>query len=265
MIDIPDIEDLIADRALFNAFVYTPIDEAVKELDRRQKNTAITLEDLPSAFDTGPRAVLFRQGFTPNYEVRRFISIVDAISLDPLFIDHPLDKFVAKNEWKYFLGKMYFFLGRDKNGNTVQECHKVINFEGSEGQLMTNLNTLWGQPLIEFHKELFFKAFPMYKNNIFDASEWLSKDGGAITYYKKVLHLFIKNGILFENFLLDKNERVFTKDIFLPAFITVMKETGLKPLIIALEPTEIEGEKFWMYHPVNDKSYVLDKLSNRSQ
>jgi len=263
---IPDIETLLTNREVFNEFVYTPLSEAVVQLSKRGLENKELFFDIPTIFNEGSRAVLFRQGITSNYEVRRFISITDASSLTPIFIDHSVDKFVAKNEWKYFLGKVFFYLGKDKFGQTQQESIKIINFDGCEGKIMTDIKTLWGQSMIDFHRELFLKNFPHLQDSIFDASVWLSQEGGAAQYYKKALKLFIKNAILFENFLLDDNgEAKFIKDVFLPAFIHVIEETGYKPLIVALEPTDIEGESFWMYHPPEEKGYILSKLHNNRE
>ena len=56
---------------------------------------------------------------------------------------------------------------------------------------------------------------------------------------------------------------LFTKTVFLPAFIAVYKEFGVKPLIVALEPTEIETDIFWMSHPYPHKR-LLTKNKNKS-
>jgi hypothetical protein len=61
--------------------------------------------------------------------------------------------------------------------------------------------------------------------------------------------------------MLDVKELTFTKEVFLPAFLRIFNETGKKPMIIALEPTEIESEVFWMCHPAETMSLVEDKLS----
>ena len=107
----------------------------------------------------------------------------------------------------------------------------------------------------------------LYKNKnkdmiFFDASNWFLKSGGnAKEYYKNFLTLFVSHGILLENFMLDVKELTFTENIFLPAFMQVLRETGKKPLIIALEPTEIESNIFWMCHPQDTKRFVESKIS----
>jgi len=88
--------------------------------------------------------------------------------------------------------------------------------------------------------------------------------GGADKYYTPFTALFIKDAILFENFMLDSKEISFTKDIFLSAFIEVYRKTGCKPLIVALEPTDIEGDEFWPCHP-NGKTSSENQQMGYSQ
>ena len=60
--------------------------------------------------------------------------------------------------------------------------------------------------------------------------------------------------------MLDVKELSFTKEVFLPAFIEVIRITGVKPLIVALSPTDIEGDNFWMCHPHESEIHVKEKL-----
>ena len=76
------------------------------------------------------------------------------------------------------------------------------------------------------------------------------------------LGLFLQNAILFENFILDYKELEFTKEVFLPAFIEIYKRFGIKPLIVALEPTNLEWEIFWMCHPFESKKVVDGRLKS---
>jgi hypothetical protein len=267
-----DIESLISSREKFNAFVYTSVDEAVNELKRRQKGGLKHFAEenlpigVPHVFKERNCAVLFRQLATPNYELRRFVSLMDAIdSLTPLFFEYLNDKYTDNNDWKYYLGKMPFFSGKGKKGGEKITWLNVIDFNTSRGKKINEVKTLWGQSLADFHHELFDEAYQKKEKNVtfFDASEWFSKSGGtAKDYYKNFLTLFISHGILFDNFMLDAKEMMFTRDIFLDAFIQVYQDTGgVKPLIVALEPTEVESNLFWFCHPYSSKSFVDKKLS----
>lgn len=266
------IEGLVSDREKFNAFVYMPVDEAIKELEKRQaENFESKIEKYlpigtPEILKKKKFAVMFRQLVTPNYESRRFIHLIDALdNFTPMFFEYSEDKYTDNNEWKYYLGKMLFYSGKGKNGGEKISNMNIIDFNTSRGKKINAVKTIWGQNLVDFHHE-FFRETYINKNKeivLFDASEWFSKSGGsAKEYYKNFLALFVSHGILFENFMIDVKELEFTKNIFLPAFIKVLNETGKKPLIVALEPTKIESSLFWMCHPSDTKEFVNSKINS---
>lgn len=265
-----DIEQLVSDRVVFNAFVYTPVEEALKTIESRRNDSilrervlTIIPNDIPDVLRDRNVAILFRHVATPNYEIRRFISIVDAIGgIDPLFWEYHSDKFTSNNELKHALGKMSFFFGNGKKGGQKINRHNIINFNSENGKKIKEICTVWNESLIDFHHNLFALSYPKLADNcFFDASEWFKESGGsAKEYYIKFLALFIQNGILFENFMLDEKEREFTKTVFLPAFISVWELTGVKPLIVALEPTEIEGDNFWVCYPSETERHITEKL-----
>ncbi|HEY9480806.1 MAG TPA: hypothetical protein VIR98_01065 [Candidatus Paceibacterota bacterium] len=265
-----DIEKLISDREAFNAFIYTPLDKAIEELRSRNADESLgaRMRDsvairIPEPLSDGPKAVLFRQVTTPNYELRRFVSIADAVcGLQPLFWEYRKDKFTSNNDVKKALGKLSFFFGKGKKGGSKIERLNVIDFNSYNGKKIDEVKTLWGQPLVDFHRELFENTYPKLDTAVFyDASDWFATSGGAAKgYYENFLSLFVKHAVLFENFMLDMKEVGFTREIFLPAFLRIMKATGVKPLIVALEPTDIEGEEFWMCHPHTSLDYVKKKL-----
>jgi hypothetical protein len=131
----------------------------------------------------------------------------------------------------------------------------------ANGRRISELKTLWGEGFVEFHHEFLHERFPHLRDKHVDISSWLKESGsGAKDYYQKFFTLFLKDGILFENFLLDKKELNFTKEIVLPAIINIEKATGKKPLIVALEPTKHEGDKFWNSYPPNTIDFVNNKL-----
>lgn len=267
------IDELIADREKFTRFVYTPLDEALEEFKKRQNDKELSevLQKLlpigaPSPMKNSPKAVMFRQLVTPNYEIRRFLDLIDMVEeLDPMFLEYAEDKFTDNNEWKYSLGKMSFYFGQGKKGGEKIQRTRVIDFNSYRGKKLSEVKTLWGQSLIDFHHEFFLEAYGeiLSEDSFFDGSDWFSRSGGqAIDYYKNFLMLFIRDGILFENFLLDTKEVDFTRNVFLPAFIEATLESGVKPLIVALEPTDIESAEFWMCHPASTVSFVHKKMQS---
>lgn len=260
------IEELVADRQKFIDFVYTSPEDAVKELKRRWHDESIKVPiSIPPIFEKGFKAVLHRQLITPNYEVLRFLSIADGLDFDPIFFEYTKDKFVTENEWKYHLGCLHFYLGHGKKGGIKLDRSNIIDFNKSNGKKLSDVKTIWNQSLVDFHHELFLKRFPKLNPKLFDGSDWYSKNGGcAKDYYKNFFLLFIKHGILFENFMLDTKEMSFSKEVFLPAFIEVKEKTGLKPLIVALEPTEIEEDIFWMCYPPEEVVRSVKKKTGKA-
>lgn len=267
-----EIEELVSNKQAFSEFIYTSLEDAVKELSLRQGDEKIKqyineflVAGVPEPFKDKKCAVLFRQIATPNYEVRRFVSIVDALGKEfkPLFFEYLEDKFTDNNEWKYSLCKMSFFAGKGKKGGSKIDRLNIIDFNAFKGKKFSEITTFWGQKLGDFHRELIKRTYSHFDaGSFYDASDWFAQSGGhAKDYYTHFLKLFLQNGILFENFMIDEKELSFTKEVFLPAFMKVLKDTGKKPLIVALEPTDIEGDEFWMCHPHTSIEYVKAKLN----
>lgn len=268
---VDDIEHLIHNRDAFNAFVYTPAQIVAAELQARKKDAALTKTvnellsvPVPSILENTIGAVLVRHIVSPNYEVRRFVTIVEMLpELQPIFFEYSEDKFTSNNEEKTAYGKVGYFKGVDRHGASILEFQSIIDFNTANGKKISQVRTRWGQPLPEFHHELFSQtALSLTPDNFFNISDWFQKSGGsAKEYYTNLLLLFIQHGVLFENFLIDHPSSSFTRDIFLPAFLYCIEKTGLKPLIVELEPTEIEGDRFWMCYPEETKAYIQSKIS----
>jgi hypothetical protein len=269
------IEFLCSNHGEFNKFIYTPVEEAIKELDSRLNNTKLDKytekvlagNNIPEIMKNRKSMVLFRHVATLNYEVRRFIIAADALDeLYPIIFEYTADKFNNRNDWKFSLGKISLSNGVNKKKEQMFECKNIIDTNGSNNKQICSINTHWNQPLVDFHHEIFTKGFPHLKDNIYDLSNWLHKFGPtAKEYYKPFFTLFLKHGILFENFLLNGDELEFTKKVILPIILEIIKETGVKPLIVALEPTDIEGDKFWLSHPSHEKEFIEGKMKVKEQ
>ncbi len=253
----------------FDKTVYFPLTEAVAELSKRGNNKELDSyiertvpEKIPSVLRGKKSLVLFRHVATTNYEIIRFLSLVNAFNdLDSFILEYTSDKFLDRNELKHALGRLRFHKGFNKLGEEVCEKKVVINFNKSNNTPISEVETFWGEKLVDFHHELFFRRFPNFKGNVCDVSDWVRSVGdGAKTYYKHFLSLFLKDAILFENFLLEGKEKQFTQSVILPAIREITEESGFRPLIVALEPTDIEGDKFWLSHPYDEKNFVEEKL-----
>ncbi len=267
-----DIDALLADRVAFDDFIYTPLQEAVEQIEKRDKDSdlqeyvenSLSNTGIPEVMRNKKSIVLFRHIATSNYEINRFAMCADILeAFQPLILEYTEDKFNDRNEGKYFLGKLRFHKGVNKMGEPIYEHSNIINFNESNNKPISSILTHWGQPLVEFHHELFAKNFPQLKNSPHDLSGWLHAVGpSAREYYKAFFTLFVRDGILFENFLMDGKEHSFTREIILPAFIEIWSQIGVKPLIVTLEPTHMEGDQFWFSHPHFMKEHVNNKLNS---
>lgn len=270
--EFDDVDGLIADREKFEDFVYTPIETAIYEIERRRKNASLSVKissflnnDIPNELTkSGIRAVMFRQITTPNYEIRRFLQIIQALDeFVPFFGEYRDDKFTSVNDQKHSWCKILFH--RNHNGHF--DSLTIVDLIKNDGKKLSEIKTIWGQQLIDFHHELFRTDNIQVNPDYFcDISPWLKHHGvSAKNYYEQIMFWFVQNAILFENFMPGKTkESLFTKNIFLPAFISVYQKTGLKPLIVNLVPTSIENEKFWLSHPLETKDYIESKISSNS-
>jgi len=267
------IDELFKTRDTFNGYAYTEWQEALAELERRNADEKLSAyidtllpHGLPQVMKDKKSMVLFRHIATPNYEIQRFLICADALDmLQPLILEYTNDRFNNRNEMKFVLGKIPFHKGFNKHGDPLVERHNIIDINASNNQPISSVETVWGQRLVDFHHEMFEHSFPHLKENVFDLSEWLHHFGpSAKDYYKGFLALFLKDAILFENFLVDGKEFEFTKDVIMPLFIEIEKECGLRPLVVALEPTHIEGDQFWISHDIKHKQHIDRKLGKAS-
>jgi hypothetical protein len=266
------IHKLVTDKKAFDAFVYTPWQEAIKELEKRRADPVlkayvdkVLVHGVPEVMREKKNVAIFRHIATPNYEVSRFMAVADVLQdHKAVILEYTGDQFNNRNEGKYFLGKLRFQKGHGKDGSAIYEHATIIDFNASNNKPLSSLTTKWGQSLVDFHHELFavrFKNSSRY--SIYDLSNWLHKYGtSAKQYYKPFLALFLQNGILFENFLIEKNELGFTEKVILPAFLEIMDEAEIRPLVVALEPTDVEGDEFWLSHSHQDQHGVSKKLND---
>lgn len=260
--DIPfDYNKIMSDRELFNKTVYTPLSEALKILEERQKDKELVKKieellggDIPECFSKEKHnAVHFRQIATPNFDALWFLDLAQLFDLQPIFFEYYDDKFTSNNEFKHSLAQLRIHNGINKNGDYNKELATIVDFAKYDGKQLKDVLTLWNEPLIDFHRKIFdLYKLPKENINFFDASNWLHDKGDkAQSYYQAFFLLFMKDGILFENFLLEGSEGDFSKSIVLPAIEYVYEKTGLKPLIVPIPPMDLEDDEHSIcYNPL---------------
>ncbi len=262
------IAELLSDKKKFDSFLYTPLRDAISELSTRENDTIILdyLKGVPPLRlpDTDKKyMVLCRNIGTPNYEMHRFLASADVLTeLKPYIFEYTKDKYTHINRMKITLGKLAFYKGINKIKQPVIQYKNVIDLNECNGKIIDTLSTVWGQNLVQFHHEFLYSRFPFIKDNVVDISDWLHTVGSnAYKYYIHYLSLFLKDGILFENFAFNGDEHEFTRDVVLPSVLKLISYTKKKPLIVALEPTNIEGEEFWESYPTHMIDFVDAKLN----
>ena len=264
------IEYLMLHSDAFDAFVYTPWREALQELSFRKNNVIIEEHikkilpgGLPELMKDRRCMVLCRNVATPNFEARRFLTCADVFSeLEPIILEYTDDRYVGANDIKKSLGRLCFYFGRNNHGQPKTKHLNIIDLDRSNGKRISSINTIWEESLVDFHHSLFREVFPYMHNNIQNASTWIRSIGSsAPEYYKAFLSIFLKNAILFDNFLTTTNEAKLTREIILPAIIHIKKSTGFKPILVALDPIHTEGDSFWLSYPPETKIAVDKKMS----
>jgi hypothetical protein len=244
---------------------YTPLSEAKKEIWRRwndkelrEKINKILKSDILDSFGNEPRAVFCRYVFSPNFEFNYFLSIAKMVKLKPLALQYSDDKLVAKNTPKYHLCKMFFYNGDGKKFGDKIDTLKIVNLNKWEGEKLNNVQTLHNENLVKFHNNLLKKSIGEKNYEIFDFSDWFNEKKKAFKkyYYLHYLSLFIRNGILFENFLTNDEELLFTKNKVLPSFNKVQEIFGVKPLIFPLNSFKSEESRSWYFYPEKTKGYI---------
>lgn len=247
--------------------IYTSLEEAREEIHRRWNDTSLRLKveeviaSVPAFSRTEPKAYLWRPIATPNFEWFRFIELAGQVGLLPCLAEFTKDKFVSVNSDKYVLGKMPFFHRKNKKGETIFINKTIVDFNKYDGHLLNTVQTLWGEPFVEFHHRLV--GLHSFQPEIAEVSSWFNLNGAkAAAYYHNYLTLFICHGILFENFITDEEEEErFSRNVVFPAFREVVNHFGLKPLIVPLVPHETASDIYWRCYPSELEDEVLRCLS----
>lgn len=237
--------------------MYTPLSVAKKEIWKRWNDKKLRKKvedflggDIPEPLKKKPKAVLMRHVTSPNNEFFRYKDFAKISGLDPLCLEYLGDKFIPENSGKYHLGKLYFCNGIGKKWGEKLSVEKIIDFDKSEGKKILDVKTNWGENLVGFHHNILNKSVKGFKNNNFDVTHIYQNNGKVPShYYNFCFSLFVRNGILFENYLVSNEEKKFTEEVILPIFKKVTKIFGVKPLIVPIVPIECEADMYWWYYP----------------
>lgn len=249
---------------------YTPISQVRAELERRWNDPVLKEKvdnyfgrEIPTVLRDSPKAILFRNIITPDGEFARFFNISNELNLTPVGLEYTQDKFVAFNEDKYSVASLAFYFGIRNNGEPRVYNKKIVDIPLAEGKPMSEMVTLWGEPLDLFHHRFTEASYPGFLKNIEDISRWLHyNEGGSKTYYIDLMALLIRGGVLFEDFITTGYESKFTLEKFIPAFKKAEEIFGVKPLIIELGGSDYENGPSWWYYKEEQKKIVDDLINS---
>lgn len=249
--------------------IYTPFSQLEKEIERRSNDHALVERvrlfwkehPFPYSFE-GPRAIFNREIITPNREMQYFMDLVSSLNMEPLLLEYPAGKFVNKNKNKYFLCKLLFSKEKATMFDDTKATCRVVDFNIWEGKPLSDVKTIWGDSLIETHRELLESVYPSVSKNIVNITDWFNTTRHITEYYYLYfMSLFICDGVLFENFMLsDESEREFFFEKILPSFRKATEIFGVKPLIFPLLPIEHEKDPFWYSHDHNQQHVIKKKM-----
>ncbi len=254
---------------------YVSVTNAEQDCKKRWENILLRTEverylgEVPDIFTKGPRASFLRPVVSPNRELFDFINQAEKTNLPIALGEFTKDIFVANNQDKYYLGMLYFYNKKGRNGGDRVKSKRIISFNDSYGKCFSDIFTTWGEEFVGFHHDIFQELLPeKYEKYRFDISDWLFSHGKkAVDFYEYYLGLFLVHGIMFESYLLnDEKEKEFVYEVVFPAYERLQKRFGINPLITPIFPLhENEGiDTKWMYYPeivsniVSKKSIVQE-------
>ena len=241
--------------------IFTPLAEAVAELHRRREHTDLRQRvedflggDIPD-YLRGPQPVLYlaRHIATPNFETLRFAELSRPFGLPRVIGQDTQDKFVAHNVMKRALGK----LPLQRKDGQHEHC-TVIDFATAQGQRLSDIRTLHGQPLPDFHAELMRTAH-LDAVQVADDAAWISRQqrGNLPEHYKRFLALFVAHGVMLEAYI--DEDAALVRDALRPAFAFIQQHFGVVPLIVNLHDASVLPPCEWDAYPEHVHSQI-DRL-----
>lgn len=243
--------------------IYTPI-EVARDLihDRwndqhlRRRVEEKLIGDVPAILRDGPSGFIWRQIGSPSGEFTKFVELCREAQVKPLCFEYTRDKFAARNYTKHELTSMPFINGVNKHHQTLVARQKIIDFNGAEKKRMCELETLWGENLVDFHHFLLTKTFPQMTGRVIDLSEWIKRNGETpVKYYSRFLTLAVAHAMMFDDLDAIEKEEKFAQEIIVPACHEVEREFGVRPLIVKI-PNPFREDPFHLAYPKGVKQLV---------
>jgi hypothetical protein len=235
--------------------------DALAELRKRRENPELQKKveallggDIPEYLAREPVLYLARHIVTPNFETIRFVSLIRDLGLKVVVSQDSKGLFVSQNLIKRALCKLPVCVRVTQKDGKLNEQYQnvtVVDFNTADGKPFSELTTLWGEPLIDFHARL-FSELGLSAAETPDDAAWIDRHGRGdlLEHYKQLLLLFVAHGVFFENYNLDDDHEIhFIQEVLWPACDFVERETGYRPLIVPIFPSAPESYNFWISYP----------------
>lgn len=246
-----------------------PLDDAIEEIKRRREDPVLFekvndfLEgDIPKHFISDePVLYLARHLVTPNYETLHFVEKASKTGLPVVIGQDTEDIFSPNNTLKKNLGKLPITVGKSSSHQEIFENVNIIDLSEAQGKRICDIETLFGESLVEFHQQL-FKALCPHVVELVDEKEWVTKHirNNLAQNYKYQLAPLIVHGIMFEFY--EPEDEYFVDNILIPSFLEVEKHFGLPPLIVNIIDHGEENQKNWNGYQSEVFSIVKQALQN---
>jgi len=246
---------------------YTPAEEAGRIIQERWQNTELrkTIEErfgdgIPKEVLNSPSGVLWRQIGTPDREFARFLDLTSEAKTKAMCFETPENKFETRNFTTLGLSKLPFMSGLSKDGKIIVEKIKIIDFNQSGGKRLCDIETSWGEPLVDFHHWFLRTIFPVMENRVVNIYEWTKRQGSTPQeYYPSFMAFALAHYIIFDDYDLLATEKDFTMEVVLPAFKKIESEFGLRPLVVKIsKPGEHAIDPYWWCYAKEAKD-IMDK------
>lgn len=228
---------------------YISLEEAVKELRNRQAkmvgwNKVQKIIGTKCPLPVGTYGFLWRHVATSRWEDIQFARRCEEWNLKPIWGTFIHDQFLTRNPSKTRIGRVKW---REKVGL----CKAwVIDPIVCEGLSFSQIKTIWGEGLIEFHK-CFRETInlPTNQHSVIDLSKWVQSFGKASDYYFPLMSFMTVGGIYFESFETvgvngspQRDLKRFKEEVVIPAIEKVEEFLGMQPLIVE-HPVPGQDEK----------------------
>lgn len=245
--------------------------DAAAELRRRMHDTELRRrvetylgDDIPPYMRGEPVLCLARYMATPNFETLRFLTMTEPLGFSAVVTEDTTDRFSPHNNLKRALCKLPLIDRIHQKHGKLHERFRplsIVDFSAAEGARLSEIQTLWGEPLHEFHRSLLMHIAgrPV---QVEDDTAWIDRNGrgNLLELYKRYLALFVVHGILFEDYVLsDKQDAEFVRTVVRPAARFVEETFGHAPLIAELVPPTFESNTFWISYPKRVRDVVDER------